>query len=722
MQFKREELLFDFLADGNRNQQNKRLEYIEKLVNEIKIDSMNLFNQSLHGEGYEDLEKGKSEHTQFYTIPKFEKNCIVVLEPHITYFGLLEEKIISFESIYKILYESFYNYYIAKINPEGTMEKFWSIEANEQIPGDFLRNFRVVMHLIFTQLEEEGYFICVENLEKYYLSHLLTSVKLVNDTIMDYPNIICKEKDYRHILGIPNFSKSIQKIYLEPESIDENIILHYIQAINGVFKDLDVDFKSLYEVILANITEIKKHLTMDSLVSREINFDVHNFYEWYIRNKENPKHLFDKTMELMFKEQLNILSDNKIFPDTNKLVDEMEDIKKIIVSKDPEKIWWHEDVVTKASFINFYKENYKKDLIDIIFKEEIHQKLVYKDLKKRLINLDALLNERVFGQEHVFHPIVSVIKRWFVGIKSKNKPIGSFMFVGNTGIGKTETAKVLSDLLFDGKMVTVDMSEFQHSIDVGKIIGVAPGYVGYEEGGGLLEKIKENPKCVLLFDEIEKAHPRIFDVFLQMLDEGRLTDNKGNEVSFEETLIIFTTNYMAPEINVMKSQFKSSDSRSDLINVLGTGGILRKEFLNRFTDIIHYKDLEYSSLVKIYDSKLEKIIKHLKDINISLEFQREDCKEPSFNNLVKLLTSDAAKDVREFILTGIDRSLGARELDRIINSDILDKIINLYVEEELKEDNQNKKEKIARISLDKNKLIFSLQLKEKKDHENEQEQ
>ena len=721
MQFNGDELVFDYLANSTKKQQVKRLEYIEKLYENIKIHSAGVFGRNLKDEGIEDFESGRNNHTEIYSIPKFKKNSVVVLDQHITFFGLLEEKIISFESVYTVLYESFYDYYIGVINPDGQMERCWSIEANEQIPGDFLRNFRVVMHLIFVRLAEEDYFICVENLEKYYLSHLLTSIKLVNDTIMDYPNIICKEKDYRHILGIPNFSKSVQRIRTEAETIDENLILFYIQSINKIFKDADVDFKSLYEVISTNISEIKKSLTFDSLISREIDFEVQEFYNWYIRNQTNPKHLYEKNQELLYKEQLNILSDNKIFVGPNgtgKLVEEIEDIKKTIELRNLDKIWWHEDTVTKASFINFYKENYKKDLIDIIFKDEVHQKLIYKDLKKRLINLDELLNERVFGQEQAFHPIISVIKRWFVGIKSKNKPIGSFMFVGNTGIGKTETAKVLSDLLFDGKMITVDMSEFQHSIDVGKIIGVAPGYVGYEEGGGLLEKIKETPRCVLLFDEIEKAHPRIYDIFLQMLDEGRLTDNKGIEVSFEETLILFTTNYKAQEINEMRLKFQQSDTRADLIRVLGSDGVLRKEFLNRFTDIIHYRDLEYSSLVKIFDSKLDKIAKHLKDINITLSFGKL---EDSFNNLVEILLNkeDKAKEIREFVLKGIDRSLGARELDRIINSDILDKIINIYVEEELKEDNSNKKEKVATISLSNNKLEFSLNLKEK-DHKNEQ--
>ena len=198
---------FDFLADGTKKQQTQRLEYILKLTEDIKIHSNKIFGRELRDEGFQNLTKAKFDMSKIYSIPKFEKNHIVVLDKHITFFGLLEEKIISFESIYTVLYESFYAYYTQVINPDGKMETFWSIEANEQIPGDFLRNFRVVIHLLLEHFNEENYFICVENLEKYYLSHLLTSIKLVNDIIMDYPNIICKEKDYRQILGIPNYEK-----------------------------------------------------------------------------------------------------------------------------------------------------------------------------------------------------------------------------------------------------------------------------------------------------------------------------------------------------------------------------------------------------------------------------------------------------------------------------------------------------------------------------------
>lgn len=700
MQFS--ENFFDFLADGTKKQQTRRLEYILKLTEDIKIHSNKLFGKELREEGFQNLTKAKFDISKIYSIPKFEKNHIVVLDKHITFFGLIEEKIISFESIYTAIYESFYSYYTQVINPDGKMETFWSIEANEQIPGDFLRNFRLVIHLVLEHLNEEDYFICVENLEKYYLSHLITSIKLVNDIIMDYPNIICKEKDYRHILGIPNYEKRLQRIDLEPDNLNENLILFYMQSIRNVFSIYKVDYKSLYEVISNNIEMIKKSLTMDSLVSKEIGMEMYEFFNWYERNKNEPKFLTEKMDLLKFNEQLNIITEDNFFIDTTELLNEVVDIKKVIEENDPEKIWWHEETLTKSSFINFYKEKYKIDLIDIIFKEENHQKLVYKDLKKRLINLDTLLNERIFGQEHAFAPIVNVIKRWFVGIKSQNKPIGSFMFAGNTGIGKTETAKVLADLLFDGKLITVDMSEYQSGIDVGKIIGVAPGYVGYEEGGGLLEKIKESPKCVLLFDEIEKAHPRIFDIFLQMLDEGRLTDNKGITVSFEETLIIFTTNHKAQEINELMFKFQS-ESRSDIIKILSVDGGLRKEFLNRFTDIIHYKDLTYNTLLKIYDLKMEKIVNHLKDIKTEISYE------------------DSSYDkIREFILSDIDKSLGARELDRVINSDILDKIISLYVEEELKDDNQNKKDKEAVINLTNKKLTFTLKAIEKKDQSNEQ--
>lgn len=705
--------VFEFLANCTKTKKQARIMFVEQLVNRVIDDSKKLYNAELVDTAYvgcteEILNVKNYKFEEMYTVYPFELNKINVLDNHLNFVGLLQEKIVSFEVIQNIIFENFYEWYFKNVNPDTKIDRIWSIGNLEQIPRDFVSSFRILLNVIFLVLEELKFYVVVENLEKYFLGSLAVPVKIMSDVVLYYPHLVCSAKDYRMILSIPKFNKEVNFINIDIENIDKKIIvLFFKEILNFATRNkIVVDGKELLEIIESNVLNIKSKLTLDAVLAREIGAVASYFIKWFIHNSITPKFYLERLENLKYQELVNRVSKKELHPVSNE-IKELQVIHKIIEARDFKKMWWHEVVLSKKSFINFYKEIYNIDMIDIIFKEEVHQKLVYEDLKKRLVNLDVLLKERVFGQDHAFAPIVSVIKRWFVGIKS-NKPIGSFMFVGNTGIGKTETAKVLADLLFDGNLITVDMSEFQQGIDVGKIIGVAPGYIGYEEGSGLLEKIKANPKCVLLFDEIEKAHPKIFDVFLQMLDEGRLTDNKGNAVSFEEVLIIFTTNHFCKEINDMKMKFKDT-TRSDIIKVLSTDGILRKEFLNRFTDIIHYKDLEYPSLVKIFDSKVSKIRKHLGDINIELEFVSN--KKPEDQVLLEAI--DSSTEIKNFIIKDIDRSLGARELDRIVNTEILDKIIDIYVEAELKNSATNKKNKVAKIKLVDKQLVFELANKER---------
>ena len=279
------------------------------------------------------------------------------------------------------------------------------------------------------------------------------------------------------------------------------------------------------------------------------------------------------------------------------------------------------------------------------------------DLKNTIENFDRLFGERIIGQEQVIKPLWNVLKRWFIGIRS-NKPIGSFLMVGPTGVGKTETAKFLADKTF-GNLIVLDMSEYQSEIDKTKIIGVAPGYSGYDQGAGVLDKVAANPRSVILFDEIEKAHPLIFDLLLQLLDEGRLTDHKGNEVSFKECLIICTTNAHYGDIEHL-----GSNTRAKMIEILSM--TFRKEFLSRFNDVLKYKFLNEDVMGLIFDKKVNEELNTI----------------ASSSNLsnIRVIEDENYYKVKHDIIGFMDHSLGARELDRVINEKIVAPLIELVID------------------------------------------
>ena len=339
---------------------------------------------------------------------------------------------------------------------------------------------------------------------------------------------------------------------------------------------------------------------------------------------------------------------------------------------------WVEKIPGPESFVNFLKEKYdlKIDISLFGFESSVNDIKEIKEtkinLKEKLKVIDKVIRESIIGQDQNISPLTSVIKRWFVGLRS-NKPVGSFLFVGPTGVGKTETAKILADYLFDANLITLDMSEYQNSIDVSRIIGIAPGYVGYEEGGGLLEKVKDQPKSVILLDEIEKAHPKVFDLFLQLLDEGRLTDNKGQVVSFKECLIVATSNACNDLIEEYQMKFNNSNEiqRKEIIDILYRSGSFRKEFLARFTDILKFKTLDNKTLELIYNQKLVKELEQFKNL-----------KDFSRNIVIKLSDENNIK-LRNHIISNIDKSLGAREILRVIQEKITNLILDTIVDIEI---------------------------------------
>jgi ATP-dependent Clp protease ATP-binding subunit ClpC len=250
----------------------------------------------------------------------------------------------------------------------------------------------------------------------------------------------------------------------------------------------------------------------------------------------------------------------------------------------------------------------------------------------KLLKMEDLLSSKVIGQPDAISTISKAVRRNRVGIKDANKPIGSFIFLGSTGVGKTHLAKSIAELLFGDpeKIIRVDMSEFMEKHNVSKLIGSPPGYVGYDEGGQLTEKIKNNPFSVVLFDEIEKAHKDVFNILLQILDEGHLTDSFGRKINFTNTIIIMTSNVGAKKVSDFGGGVGFATSSSEQQKYEVKKSIIQKslkqqfnpEFLNRIDDIILFNSLDEESLKKIIEIEIHKLISRLKEKNYTVNFDK----------------------------------------------------------------------------------------------------
>ena len=251
-----------------------------------------------------------------------------------------------------------------------------------------------------------------------------------------------------------------------------------------------------------------------------------------------------------------------------------------------------------------------------------------KEESERLLNLEQELHNRIVGQNEAVTAVAKAIRRGRVGLKDPKRPIGSFIFLGPTGVGKTELCKALATAMFgnENMMIRLDMSEYMEKHTVSRLVGSPPGYVGFEEGGQLTEKVRRNPYSVVLFDEIEKAHPDVFNMLLQILEDGILTDSQGRKVDFKNTVIIMTSNVGARLITDKKVSFgftESDDSNRDVKElVLGElKNTFRPEFLNRVDDIIVFSKLTKPEIEEIAEKMLENLAKRVENLNVKLEFE-----------------------------------------------------------------------------------------------------
>lgn len=306
----------------------------------------------------------------------------------------------------------------------------------------------------------------------------------------------------------------------------------------------------------------------------------------------------------------------------------------------------------------------------------------------KLLNIEDRLHQRLIGQDEAVTSVANAIRRSRAGLQDPNRPIGSFIFLGTTGVGKTEMAKALAEFLFNDEnaIIRIDMSEYMEKYAVSRLIGAPPGYVGYEEGGQLTEAVRRKPYSVILLDEIEKAHSDVFNVLLQVLDDGRLTDGKGRTVNFKNTIIIMTSNLGT---DIIQSQMINSENgnindrleslKFEMTNLLKK--TMRPEFLNRIDEIIIFKPLNPKEITMITDLQLGKVKEKLHSMRIEMEI------------------SDAAK--LKLSQIGYDPQFGARPLKRVIQRNITDKLAVLLLSSEFTAGDT------VRINIDDNgKFIF----------------
>ena len=281
--------------------------------------------------------------------------------------------------------------------------------------------------------------------------------------------------------------------------------------------------------------------------------------------------------------------------------------------------------------------------------------------REKLLHLEDELHQRVIGQEEAITAVADAVRRSRAGLQDPKKPIASFIFLGTTGTGKTELAKALADYLFNDEtmMTRIDMSEYQEKFSVSRLIGAPPGYVGYDEGGQLTEAVRRKPYSVVLFDEIEKAHPDVFNILLQVLDDGRLTDNKGRTVNFKNTIIIMTSNLGSQYIQQQFQELRE-DNREEVINKTKVTVMdmlkqtIRPEFLNRIDETIMFLPLTQKEIAGVVKLQLERVKAMLQPQGLTLEWT-----DPAVNYLAEM---------------GYDPEFGARPVKRAIQRYVLNNL------------------------------------------------
>ncbi|MDC1030772.1 ATP-dependent Clp protease ATP-binding subunit [Flavobacteriaceae bacterium] len=405
----------------------------------------------------------------------------------------------------------------------------------------------------------------------------------------------------------------------------------------------------------------------------------------HINNMSVPQEIIDLERQLdEVRESKNTVVKKQKYEEAAKLRDDEKRFERLLIEAQER---WQEDSKLNRVTVN---ENNIADVVSMMTNIPVNK--IVNSEKTKLSKLSATIGEKLIGQKDAIEKVVKAIQRNRAGLKAPDKPIGSFIFLGQTGVGKTQLAKILASEIFDSEenLIRIDMSEYMEKFAISRLIGAPPGYVGYEEGGQLSEKVRRRPYSVILLDEVEKAHPDIFNMLLQVLDDGFLTDSLGRKVNFQNTIIIMTSNIGARQVKDFGTGlgFETASQKAQTSDI--EKGVIEKElkktfspeFLNRIDDIVIFNALEKQDIRVIVDIELKKFINRVEKIGY------------------KLNVSDAAKD---FIAEkGYDSKYGARPLNRAIQKHIEDLVAEHVVGNTIKEGDL--------VSIDKNKKEDALQL------------
>ena len=405
----------------------------------------------------------------------------------------------------------------------------------------------------------------------------------------------------------------------------------------------------------------------------------------HINNMSVPQEIIDLEKQLdEVRESKNTVVKKQKYEEAAKLRDDEKRFERLLIEAQER---WQEDSKLNRVKVN---ENNIADVVSMMTNIPVNK--IVNSEKTKLSKLSASIGEKLIGQKDAVEKVVKAIQRNRAGLKAPDKPIGSFIFLGQTGVGKTQLAKILASEIFDSEenLIRIDMSEYMEKFAISRLIGAPPGYVGYEEGGQLSERVRRRPYSVILLDEVEKAHPDIFNMLLQVLDDGFLTDSLGRKVNFQNTIIIMTSNIGARQVKDFGTGlgFETASQKAQTSDI--EKGVIEKElkktfspeFLNRIDDIVIFNALEKQDIRIIVDIELKKLITRVEKIGY------------------KLNVSDAAKD---FIAEkGFDSKYGARPLNRAIQKHIEDLVAEHVVGNTIKEGDL--------VSIDKNKKEDALQL------------
>ncbi|RLJ60932.1 ATP-dependent Clp protease ATP-binding subunit ClpC [Lacinutrix venerupis] len=451
--------------------------------------------------------------------------------------------------------------------------------------------------------------------------------------------------------------RRFQKVIVEPTTVDETIEI--LNNIKGKYEEHhNVEYTQ--EAIEACVKLTNRYMTERFLPDKAIDALDEAGSRVHITNIDVPKQIIELEKKLEeVKETKNSVVKKQKYEEAARLRDDEKRLEKELTVAQEK---WEEDTKQHKEIVS---EDNVADVISMMTGVPVNR--IAQTESNKLAELPELINGKVIGQDEAVKKVVKAIQRNRAGLKDPNKPIGSFIFLGQTGVGKTQLAKVLSRELFDSEesLIRIDMSEYMEKFAISRLVGAPPGYVGYEEGGQLTEKVRRKPYAVVLLDEIEKAHPDVFNMLLQVLDDGYLTDSLGRKIDFRNTIIIMTSNIGARKLKdfgtgigfgtaSQKSQ-EDANARAVIQNALKKS--FAPEFLNRIDDVVVFNALEKEDIHKIIDIELEKLLFRIKGLGYHLQL------------------TDVAKDyVAE---KGFDKQYGARPLKRAIQK---------YVEDALAEE------------------------------------